>query len=524
MSATLQSTGTISGGAVTAQGTPDMTVAVAAAWVIVAGQVAYVAAGNATIAAADATYDRIDLVTADSTGAITVVAGTAQEGGAYAAATSNAILASVYVFNQAHPSYTGTIVTNAITDARTNIDFTTPANTMAFTYLSGAQSLADPGAGKFGFNSATMSGATKLYISYKSVSWPYVSGKYQKLSEWLQVLTYPVYFRFWSRKSPNLLAVYKLTAFTDRTTYAEIDVTWVSMTQADLGAAVDPILSTDSADTILEFIDAVPPVTSVAGRTGAITLTAADVTNAADKSSASEQAFTGNVKAPALLASGLTGATAASRYVGATASGAPASGTFAVGDFIVDQSGSMWVCTVAGSPGTWVNVKPNTAYHNQFDFSSSVAENNMISQSIPGGTIGANGLLLILIEGDLTTAANTHTLTIKIKLGATTLWGSVSGGIATAQSAFGLIAILANENSASAQRLSGHAWVGDAAAASVAGRGVFTAANPAQFQAFLTGSSAINTGNAATLALTSTWSNSAAATRNRGAVTVLVIP
>lgn len=53
---------------------------------------------------------------------------------------------------------------------------------------------------------------------------------------------------------------------------------------------------------------------------------------------------------------GLTGATAATRYVGATASGAPASGTFAVGDFIIDQSGSIYVCTVAGSPGTWTQV------------------------------------------------------------------------------------------------------------------------------------------------------------------------
>jgi hypothetical protein len=53
---------------------------------------------------------------------------------------------------------------------------------------------------------------------------------------------------------------------------------------------------------------------------------------------------------------GLTGATAVSRYVGATASGAPVSGTFAVGDFVIDRSGSAWVCTVAGSPGTWVQM------------------------------------------------------------------------------------------------------------------------------------------------------------------------
>lgn len=50
----------------------------------------------------------------------------------------------------------------------------------------------------------------------------------------------------------------------------------------------------------------------------------------------------------------LTGATAATRYVGATTSGAPASGTFAVGDLIIDQTGKVYVCTVAGTPGTWV--------------------------------------------------------------------------------------------------------------------------------------------------------------------------
>jgi hypothetical protein len=52
--------------------------------------------------------------------------------------------------------------------------------------------------------------------------------------------------------------------------------------------------------------------------------------------------------------SGLTGATAAVRYVGATTSGAPGSGTFLTGDFVVDQTAVVWVCTAGGSPGTWV--------------------------------------------------------------------------------------------------------------------------------------------------------------------------
>lgn len=55
-----------------------------------------------------------------------------------------------------------------------------------------------------------------------------------------------------------------------------------------------------------------------------------------------------------LAPTGLTGATQPSRYVGATASGAPTSGTFNQGDYVIDRSGGIWICTVAGSPGTWV--------------------------------------------------------------------------------------------------------------------------------------------------------------------------
>lgn len=68
--------------------------------------------------------------------------------------------------------------------------------------------------------------------------------------------------------------------------------------------------------------------------------------------------MTGQLTAPDVAASGLTGATATSRYAGATASGAPASGTFAVGDFVVDQSGKIWVCTTGGTPGTWTFLIP----------------------------------------------------------------------------------------------------------------------------------------------------------------------
>lgn len=59
----------------------------------------------------------------------------------------------------------------------------------------------------------------------------------------------------------------------------------------------------------------------------------------------------------ALSLAGLTGATSASRYVGATAGGAPTTGTFIAGDYVVDLTGGYWVCTTGGSPGTWKSVQ-----------------------------------------------------------------------------------------------------------------------------------------------------------------------
>lgn len=58
----------------------------------------------------------------------------------------------------------------------------------------------------------------------------------------------------------------------------------------------------------------------------------------------------------AVEVTGLTGATAASRWVGGTVSGAPASGTFLTGDFVISQTGTIWICTAGGTPGTWAQV------------------------------------------------------------------------------------------------------------------------------------------------------------------------
>lgn len=50
---------------------------------------------------------------------------------------------------------------------------------------------------------------------------------------------------------------------------------------------------------------------------------------------------------------GAPGATAPARFVGGTAQGPPVTGSFNGGDFVVDQTGELWVCYQAGSPGAW---------------------------------------------------------------------------------------------------------------------------------------------------------------------------
>jgi hypothetical protein len=64
-------------------------------------------------------------------------------------------------------------------------------------------------------------------------------------------------------------------------------------------------------------------------------------------------------RAVAFEPDGFGDATAPSRYVGGTVSGAPTTGDFEAGDYVIAQDGAVWVCSVAGSPGTWLT--PATA-------------------------------------------------------------------------------------------------------------------------------------------------------------------
>jgi hypothetical protein len=83
---------------------------------------------------------------------------------------------------------------------------------------------------------------------------------------------------------------------------------------------------------------------------------------------------------------GLTGATAATRDVGGTTTGAPLTGTFAVGDVVTAQDGAVWVCTAAGTPGTWKQVGAPLAQASVFSQAGIVSVTDGAYVSAPSGT------------------------------------------------------------------------------------------------------------------------------------------
>lgn len=105
----------LSGGAVTAQGSPNMTVAVAKAAVLSNGVLFAVAANaSVSISAADATNPRIDYVVINSSGAIAVRTGTPAAAPKPPARTANdVVLAQIYV-----PANDTTISSDQIFDRR----------------------------------------------------------------------------------------------------------------------------------------------------------------------------------------------------------------------------------------------------------------------------------------------------------------------------------------------------------------------------------------------------------------------
>jgi hypothetical protein len=106
------------GCAVTAQGTPDQTVAVAAGSVRIGGRYVKVTAGNVSLTAADGTNPRFDLITVDTTGTKGVTNGTPSADPVYPTLPAGKVILA-QVFRAASDN---TIQTADITDKRVLID------------------------------------------------------------------------------------------------------------------------------------------------------------------------------------------------------------------------------------------------------------------------------------------------------------------------------------------------------------------------------------------------------------------
>lgn len=114
-------------------------------------------------------------------------------------------------------------------------------------------------------------------------------------------------------------------------------------------------------------------VSSVFGRSGAVTAQTGDYTAAQVGAIASSLLGTANgvatldgtthvptAQIPQLSQynpTGLTGATSSTSYAGGTVTGHPLTGTWTQGQWVMAQDGRLWACVAGGTPGTWRRVE-----------------------------------------------------------------------------------------------------------------------------------------------------------------------
>lgn len=151
--------GVVSGCAVTAQGSPDNTVAVAAGVVKVGTVYAPVSAGNVTMPAADATNPRWVVITADNTGAKTATAGTAAAAPLLPALPANSVLLAAIWW----PANDTTVSTAQITDGRVVIGSDPP---MARPKRSGVTYYDAPGVSLYGWSTQQYEGSRLYYFPF----------------------------------------------------------------------------------------------------------------------------------------------------------------------------------------------------------------------------------------------------------------------------------------------------------------------------------------------------------------------
>lgn len=122
------------------------------------------------------------------------------------------------------------------------------------------------------------------------------------------------------------------------------------------------------------------------------------------------------------LPAAVPGADWPTRYIGGTAAGSPAAGPYAVGDFSIDQTGRIWLCTAAGSPGTWVLFLPTGG-------PAAVSSTTVTAASftnIASGTVAANDAAIgsvyrLAMFGHGTWGSTQQALSLQAQIGGSTI-------------------------------------------------------------------------------------------------------
>ena len=142
---------------------------------------------------------------------------------------------------------------------------------------------------------------------------------------------------------------------------------------------------------------AVSAETSLSGSiTGVQTNLTSEVTRATTAEAAlapiDNPTFTTKITTPAASVTGFAGAMTPTRYVGGVTGAAPTTGVYQTGDYVVDVTGEIWVCTAGGTPGNWSSIGSGT--------DTTIAGSYLVGPAPSGDTTGATDLT------NLTTAIN----------------------------------------------------------------------------------------------------------------------
>lgn len=181
-------------------------------------------------------------------------------------------------------------------------------------------------------------------------------------------------------------------------------------------------------------------VSSVNGRLGAVVglAEAADVTAEAAARVAADAllapkaspTFTGTVLTPAATVSGKNGLAPRTFTGRKTTAGAPTTGTWAVDDEVIDSAGVLWRCTVAGTPGTWIQVtSTGTFLPDQYQDFTGLADGAISGVSPPiGSAWQVSGAVAPTVSGGRVFSTGSGYLYAALATRPTLAWADVEFG------------------------------------------------------------------------------------------------